>query len=359
LAAFFDIGLQGSITHSSQDEVSIISFHRLSYELKIIPISIVKAIEISEHRQDAFHDANKEQTMPTPFTKIGIIGRLRHLELTETLLHLVHCLQKEKVDFYIEADTAQLLGNHALPTIPKEDLATRCDLVIVIGGDGSLLQAAHLVIDQDVPLLGINKGRLGFLTDVSPEMIEKKIPEILAGAYHQECRFLLTASVTHNNVTVYQENALNEVVLLPGAVAHMIEFAIHVNEQFVWQQRADGLIVATPTGSTAYALSGGGPILHPDLDAIVLVPMFPHTLSSRPLVIKHDYRIRISFPTKNDSTPSFSCDGQTRHELGDQDQLSIHKKEKQLKLVHPLDYNYFHTLRTKLNWEVPLIRQRI
>jgi NAD+ kinase len=189
-------------------------------------------------------------------------------------------------------------------------------------------------------------------------VIAQKIPEIIAGQYYQESRFLLTAAVEQHGKIIYKENALNEVVLLPGAVAHMIEFEIHIDDQYVCRQRADGLIVATPTGSTAYALSGGGPILHPDLQAIVLVPMFPHTLSSRPLVIKHDCSIRLHFPTRNDSTPSFSCDGQARHELQEHHALTIHKKKKELKLVHPIDYHYFNTLRTKLNWEAPLTQGR-
>ncbi len=290
--------------------------------------------------------------MNQPFRTVGIVGRQRRTPLASTLETLVSCLKQHHIQYFIEQDTLLSITTEKMPTLELQEIINQCDLIIVIGGDGSFLQAAQLIVDRQLPLLGINRGRLGFLTDISPEEISQKIPALLKGAYIEEKRFLLTAEVWQQEKLLFQESALNEVVLLPGSVAHMIEFEIQVNNQHVSAQRADGLIVATPTGSTAYALSGGGPILHPDIEAVVLVPMFPHTLSSRPLVIDNKSIIKITLPTTNESIPSFSCDGFERHHLELTQQLIIRKKEQELRLIHPLDYNYFHTLRSKLKWEI-------
>ena len=295
---------------------------------------------------------------PLKFKNIGIIARHRGVQWQDSLLVLIQCLKKLEVNLFIEAETAHHGNIVDYPVLNREDLIEPLDLLIVIGGDGSLLQAAHIIMSSSskkrVPLLGINRGRLGFLTDILPKDIEKKIPDILAGNFYEESRFLLQAEIHRNSKIMVKENALNEVVLLPGHIAHMIEFEIHINHHFVSRQRADGLIIATPTGSTAYALSGGGPIIHPALDAIVLVPMFPHTLSSRPLVVSKESTICIRLPTTNDSHPGFSCDGFPRQNLDQNDILIIRPKEQRLSIIHPQDYEYFQTLRTKLNWEYHL-----
>lgn len=179
----------------------------------------------------------------------------------------------------------------------------------------------------------------------------KKIENILKGNYKEETRFLLDMKAKHSNRIIAQGIALNDVVLLPGDIAKMIEFDIYINDEFVCHQRADGLIVATPTGSTAYALSGGGPILHPKLDAVALVPMFPHALSSRPIVIDGNSKIKINISHKNDVSPYISHDGQPRVPLLPEGSIHINKYRHSLRLIHPRDYNYYDILRRKLDWE--------
>jgi NAD+ kinase len=284
------------------------------------------------------------------FKKVALLGR-QHVEgIEETLLALKNYLLHYPIEVVLEPETAQMIPEAKIPIFPKELLCKNCDLMIVVGGDGSLLNAAHIAVDYGLPVLGINRGRLGFLTDVRPDELNK-IDEVLSGKYIEEHRFLLEAAIYHANGDITHSIALNDVVLLPGNIAHMIEFEVHVDNQMICYQRADGIIVATPTGSTAYALSGGGPILHPGLDAIVLVPMFPHTLSSRPIVVKSDNEITIYLAPSNKAVPRVSCDGQARIPLEPGGKIRIKKKPKKLRLIHPLDYNYYETLREKLGWE--------
>lgn len=287
--------------------------------------------------------------MTTKFKKVALIGRQRGENITETLLSLKSYLKTKGVEVFFEEETAAMMSSHNKPVIPADQLNKHCDLIIAVGGDGSLLRAAHVAVNQQLPILGINRGRLGFLTDIRPEEFSK-VGAVLDGVYLEEKRFLLTAQLQHQNKSFTKQDALNDVVLLPGDVAHMIEFAIYINQQFVCTQRADGLIVATPTGSTAYALSGGGPILHPGLNAVVLVPMFPHMLSNRPLVIASNSLIEIVIDEENEVSPFVSCDGQERVAIPQGGKISITQKAEQLRLIHPQDYNYFETLRTKLGW---------
>lgn len=284
------------------------------------------------------------------FRKVALLGRQRVEGIEETLLAVKDYLLNYPIEVVLEPDTAELIPNANIPICPKELLCKSCDLIIVVGGDGSLLNAAHIAVEYELPVLGINRGRLGFLTDIRPDELSK-IDDVLSCKYMEEQRFLLEATITHPNGKTKNAIALNDVVLLPGNIAHMIEFEVHINHQMICHQRADGIIVATPTGSTAYALSGGGPILHPQLDAVVLVPMFPHTLSSRPIVVKADSVISIVLSTSIEASPRVSCDGQERIPLEPGGIITIKKKQKKLRLIHPLDYNYFQTLREKLGWE--------
>jgi NAD+ kinase len=287
--------------------------------------------------------------MNTHFQTIALMSRQRHYESgIEVLKSLVKYLIKNNRAVILEEETALLLNDSARPAYAVDALGKHSDLIIVVGGDGGLLQAARAAVQYDKPILGINRGHLGFLADIHPHEIEERLDAILAGEYKEERRFLLNAVV--QKPQPIHATALNDVVLLPGQVAHMIEFEIFVDEQFVCKQRADGLIVATPTGSTAYALSGGGPILHPDLDAIVLVPMFPHTLSSRPLVLSSHCNVLLHITKNTPLFPRLSCDGQAHIELSGGDYVSIQKKEEKLRLIHPLNYDYFDTLRVKLHW---------
>lgn len=287
--------------------------------------------------------------MGTPFNNIGIVGRVRNAAIRETLKALIDFLCDNQQNGFIEEETAESLGETPLPIIPRQKLGQFCDLLIVVGGDGSLLHAAHIAVNQDLPVLGINRGSLGFLTDILPAELAK-IRNIWQGDYILEKRFLLTTTVELHDNIVGHDDCLNEVALIPDAIPHMIEFEIYIDDQFVCSQNSDGLIVATPTGSTAYALSGGGPILHPQLDAIVLVPMFPHSLNSRPIVIEGNRRINIIVSPKNITSPRLSCDGRSSFHTPAGASISIRKKPQPLHLIHPMDYHYYEALRSKLHW---------
>jgi NAD+ kinase len=283
------------------------------------------------------------------FHTIGIMGKVKNSSVIETLNALTSYLTQLGCQLFIEEETAQALPPHEYKTAPTQKLNQYCDLLIVIGGDGSLLHAAHSITKESLPVLGINRGKLGFLTDIHPNRLEK-IQSILEGKYILEERFLLTAAITHEGKILGQNSALNEVALIPDFSPHMIQFEIYIDNQFVCSQDSDGLIIATPTGSTAYALSGGGPILHPKLDAVVLVPMFPHTLSMRPIVIEGNQQIRIFITSNNNSTPRIACDGQTFIHAPPGSEIIIQKKKQRLHLIHPIDHEYYETLRSKLHW---------
>ena len=222
------------------------------------------------------------------FRNIGIIGRMGSARVLETIRRLKRYLIGRHLHVILEETIAEMLPGHNLQTSSRKLLGEVCDLVIVVGGDGSMLGAARALAQHGVPVLGINRGSLGFLTDILPEHLESQISEVLAGNYTVEQRFLLETEVRRNGVPIGQGDALNDVVLHPGKSTRMIEFELFIDGQFVYSLKADGLIIATPTGSTAYALSAGGPIMHPRLDAIVIVPMYPHTLSSRPIAVCRD-----------------------------------------------------------------------
>jgi NAD+ kinase len=289
--------------------------------------------------------------MPTPFRHIILYGkRHREQQITSTLSQLLKLLEKWGAKVMVESETAAVLKDKSIKAVKESAFKQQGDLIIVVGGDGSMLSAARVAAEQGLPVLGINRGRLGFLADIRPDEINS-IREILQGKFREEKRFLLKAEVVRGSKIVHQQIGLNEAVLLPGDVAHMIEFSILIDDESVCLQRADGLIAATPTGSTAYALSGGGPILHPQLDAIALVPMFPHKLTSRPIVVSGRSEIKIMIDKDNETSPCLSCDGQERLPIAPGDCVRITKFKQQLRLIHPLSYQYFATLRSKLQWE--------
>lgn len=288
------------------------------------------------------------------FKSIGIIGRAGSKQVVDVVCELKKFLGTLPVKVFLEDETAKLISKHDLQVCSRKLLGEVCDLVIVVGGDGCLLGAARSLASYGVPLLGINRGRLGFLTDISPDEVKQKVGEVLKGEYTVEQRFLLDAYVKRKNEPIATGSALNDIVLHPGQSTRMIEFELYIDGQFVYSQRSDGLIVATPTGSTAYALSGGGPIMHPKLDALVLVPMFPHTLSSRPIVIDGQSEIKIVIGEDNELQPQIICDGQMHMSAAPGDSISIHKKPHALKLVHPMGHDYYHVCRTKLGWGTKL-----
>ncbi|HTM64044.1 MAG TPA: NAD(+) kinase [Gammaproteobacteria bacterium] len=287
--------------------------------------------------------------MPSQFKTIGIYGRVNNPGVIDSLRVVIAFLRELNQDFVVEKVTGQTLSDAALPLVEHDALSQKCDMIIVVGGDGSLLHAAHAVIHNEVPVLGINRGRLGFLTDIHPTEVDK-IKAILDGDYILEKRFLLSASAELQGKILGSGTALNEVAIIPDSMPHMNEFEIYIDDKFVCSQHADGLIIATPTGSTAYALSGGGPILHPNLDAIVIVPMFSHTLSIRPLVIEGDQRVTVIVTPNNPYPPRLTCDSQGYIDTPRGSHITIQKNPERLHLIHPLDYDYYETLRSKLHW---------
>jgi NAD+ kinase len=232
--------------------------------------------------------------------------------------------------------------------IDEHELATRAELVVAIGGDGTLLHAARNVAARNVPLVGINRGRLGFLTDVSPEHMLDALDAILAGEYLSDRRLMLAARLDHSKDA--ELFALNDIVLQKGDTGRLLDFTTNVDDVYVNTHRGDGLIVATPTGSTAYALSCSGPIIQPNVDALVMVPICPHTLSDRPLVLPSASTIRVTLDNAGGSEAHVVCDGEPLARMGAADVLTISLAKQAVTLLHPLDYNYYELLRSKLNW---------
>jgi NAD+ kinase len=286
----------------------------------------------------------------TAFTRIALMGRQRQKGTHDTLTALHDYLVEKGYAVVFEEETAEHVALKGARSAASDTLNQVSDIIIVVGGDGSLLHAAQIAIAQSLPILGVNRGRLGFLTDMHPNELPK-IDAVLQGDYSEEARFLLRAEVLEAGKLISFIEGLNEVVLFPSDVTHMIDFDIMINQQWMCSLRADGLIIATPTGSTAYALSGGGPIVHPGLDAVAIVPMFPHTLTNRPIVINADSQMTIKVGEKNQCTAYISADGQRRIPIPIGDTVHIQKKTAPLRLIHPLDYNYFDTLRAKLHWQ--------
>lgn len=286
------------------------------------------------------------------FQVIGIITKLKTPTAIETSHVLIDYLRSKKLQVIAETETAALLPKSIITShYADAEIGNHCDLLVVIGGDGSMLSTARTVVKQTVPVLGINCGKLGFLTDIRPDEIPAKMDEILAGNYIEEDRFLLDIGITNPQNKIQAHCfALNEAVLTPAQTAHMIDFEIYIDEKFMCSQRSDGLIIATPTGSTAYGLSAGGPILHPGLDAIVLIPIFPHTLSNRPIVVAGNSHIKVVVAEKTQTTPVVACDSQTVLTLEPNNVLHICKFAQPLRLIHPPDYSYFEALRSKLYW---------
>lgn len=271
-------------------------------------------------------------------------------DISETLHHLAHFLQAQDVPVFLDKDTADIF-TLKLPILDRKELTSDNDLIIVVGGDGSLLAAAQIATKHRVPVVGVNRGYLGFLTDISPQHFENQIISIIAGNYNKEFRTMLDMHINaFEHKKRIQARALNDIVLSRGNETRLITFDVYINKQFVSHYRADGLILATPTGSTAYALSAGGPIMHPELEATVMVPMFSHSLSSRPLVIASTSIIELHISAENENALQISCDGNTSNTIKPGQVITIAKSKQKLQLLHPIDYHYYDTLKTKLGW---------
>jgi NAD+ kinase len=293
--------------------------------------------------------------MPGSFKKIGLVGRSQQNGLDVVLQELLALLEQRGHDVILEDCLGELVPDAAVLLGSRHEIGQHSDLVIVAGGDGSLLSAARTMAKYDTSVLGVNRGRLGFLTDITPDQIAEQIPRVLDGDYVTESRFLLDAHVERDGEIVAKADALNDVVVNSGTSAQMIEIELTVDNAFVYRQRADGLIVSTPTGSTAYSLSGGGPIMHPSLDAIVLVPMFPHALSSRPIVVDGNSEIRVDILQRNRIHPPVTCDGQVNMTARPGDSVVIRKKPHVLSLLHPVGHSFYASCRDKLRWGDALV----
>lgn len=247
---------------------------------------------------------------------------------------------------WIEENTAHHAQLTDYQTLAIGEIGQVADLAIVMGGDGTMLSVARSLIDADVPLVGINRGRFGFLTDLRAEDMLIEIDRILAGDSIKEPRMLLSTDVVRDNQIIYSSHALNDVVIKSGL--RLIELEIEIDGKFVYKQRSDGLIISTPTGATAYALSAGGPILHPNLEAISLVPICPHTLSNRPIAVNSASNIVVTVVQFDEAQLSFDGQFQLGLEVGDK--IVVRRAEKTIPLLHPVEYCYFDMLRNKLNW---------
>ena len=284
------------------------------------------------------------------FKRIALITNSSAAEIVETVNALIDFLERRGVEIELDECCAANAKNKKLPVAKPGAVGANSDLVIAVGGDGTMLKAAHLVCDRQIPLLGINHGRLGFLADIPANSILQSLGEILNGHYSEDYRFMLNSEVYRNGKLVSDGAALNDVVVQKWNVAKLIDFEISVDGVFVQKQRSDGVIVSTPTGSTAYALSGGGPVLVPTLDALVLVPICPHSLTNRPLVVNGNSRIEIVVGTWEIHHARLTCDGDITMELESGDRVHIHKKDKKIRLIHPADHDHFSILRAKLRW---------
>ena len=288
--------------------------------------------------------------MTQPFKSIAIIGKYMNqhaLQLMQTdLADLARHLRAKKIEVWIEENTAKYAELTGFNTAPLANIGSKVDLAIVMGGDGTMLSVARSLIDNDIPLVGINRGRFGFLTDLRAEDMLGAVDRVLSNRYQIESRMLINASVIRGGKTIQQGLAFNDVVIKGGL--RLIEITVEINGSFVHKQRADGLILSTPTGTTAYALSAGGPILHPSLEAIAIVPVSPHTLSNRPIAVNSSSLIQITMIQTDDGQLSY--DGQFQMLLERGDRVLVQRAEKQVKLLHPSEYCYFDMLRNKLNW---------
>jgi NAD+ kinase len=288
--------------------------------------------------------------MASEFQRVGLLGRREHPGVSHIVSDLLSLLDDRGIEVILEDRLASLAHFEKRAMATRDVIGEQVDLAIVIGGDGSLLSAARTLVRHDTPVIGVNRGRLGFLTDVSPDELMQQVNAVLDGEYSLDRRFLLDAEVVRDGEIIGTAEALNDVVVNSGTSGQMIEFELAIDGEFVYRMNADGLIISTPTGSTAYSMSGGGPIMNPRLDALVLVPMFPHSLTSRPIVVSGDSEMRITVVSRNRIHPPVVCDGQVSLTAHPGDVVQVRKKSRQLTLLHPPGYSYYASCRDKLRW---------
>ncbi|HLT92356.1 MAG TPA: NAD(+)/NADH kinase [Woeseiaceae bacterium] len=285
--------------------------------------------------------------MSNEFRRVAILGRVDDPRVAEPMAALAAHLADRGIEV-MAAPGADVPASAS--TVPEPEMAATADLIVAIGGDGTMLYAAALGGERGVPLLGINRGRLGFLADVTPDEMLHVMDQVLAGEYVRETRLMLTACLLAPDGTEQSASALNDVVLQRRGTGRMVDFETRIAGHYVNTHSGDGLIVATPTGSTAYALSCGGPIIEPALNAVVVVPVCPHTLSDRPIVVPADREIEVRLLAYSDSKAEVMVDGRLLGALEPTDRLLIREADRRITLIHPPGYDYFDLLRSKLHW---------
>ncbi len=289
--------------------------------------------------------------MKKEFSVVAIVARRLTDRILESITKIDALLNEMGIQTLLEAKVISALKlDRGDRVVTRAELGGVADLVIVVGGDGSILGVSRDLAGSGVPVVGVNRGSLGFLAAIAPGDIEEKFEQILSGDYSIEDHFLLEAQVFRDDVLVSSSTALNDVVVNPSSMSRMMEFELLVNEEFVYNQRSDGIIVASPTGSTAYSLSAGGPIMHPRLDAVVVVPMFPHTLTSRPLVVSGDSTVMVRIIDAAEGAPQLSCDSQINLPLEVGDVVKVGKSEEPLNLLYPAGHSFYESCRSKLDW---------
>ena len=293
--------------------------------------------------------------MKSKFHQVALIGKYQTTPAgtggtpsRQTLDDIAHFLMEQGCEVVIEADTATNMGLNEYTAMDVPGIGRSCDLCLVVGGDGTMLGIGRQMAQYGVPLIGINQGRLGFITDIPLENFQATLQPMLAGKFEEDHRSVMQAKVMRDGHCVFSALAMNDVVVNRGATAGMVELRVEVDGHFVANQRADGLIIATPTGSTAYSLSAGGPLLHPSIPGWVLVPIAPHTLSNRPIVLANAAEVAIEIVAGRDASASF--DMQSLASLMHGDRIVVTRSQYQVRFLHPKGWTYFDTLRQKLHW---------
>ncbi|HUX72356.1 MAG TPA: NAD(+)/NADH kinase [Steroidobacteraceae bacterium] len=288
--------------------------------------------------------------MPHPFTSVALVGNAKDSRVADCMLSLVAHLHKRGLNILVDAALPLAFGVDSVAQCPERQFAARADLIIAIGGDGTLLYAASLVAGRPVPLIGINRGRLGFLTDVSPTSMIEDVDSVLDGRYSEDRRALLAARLERYGAPSVRALAMNDVVVNKWETGHLLEFETTIDGRFVNSHGGDGLVIATATGSTAYALSCGGPIVEPTLAVWVLAPISPHTLSDRPIVVRAGSKIRLQLSERLEARAQVTCDGAAIGDLRPGDSLFVDAADAEITLLHPPGFDYYRLLRSKLHW---------
>ena len=286
--------------------------------------------------------------MKSQFRHVALVGKYHAQGSRLALESIAQFLNAQGCDVAIEKDTANNTGLTQHPILDVAGIGAHCDLALVVGGDGTMLGIGRVLAKFGVPLIGINQGRLGFITDIAFDDYQSVLSPMLRGDFEEDRRWMMQAQVVRDGRCVFNATAMNDVVVNRGATSGMVELRVEVDGRFVANQRADGLIIASPTGSTAYALSAGGPLLHPSIAGWVLVPIAPHTLSNRPIVLSDIGEVAIEIVAGRDASANFDMQSLASLMLGDR--ITVKRSEYQMRFLHPKGWSYFDTLRKKLHW---------